>query len=209
MTMLKVFFVASLAMILSSCATVGPAPAVVDTNVSAMVDTDGLRATLRVLLRSEADRVFGDRASAQLGVVELNVENRGATPVSVERMWIRIVTQDGKDIYPLSPFNIANLARPGSGMISTGSSVVDAIQLAFGVAKLTENYDYARKWDHLMPHTFNVAAGEERRLLLAFPTPHWAPGLWRLELPLSTEAGAVGPQLSIPLTFKAMARPPG
>ena len=101
MTTLNKLFVLSMAMIVGACSTVAPVPVTVDTSVPAVVETDGLRATLRVLPR------------------------------------------------------------------------------------------------------------EEGRLLLAFSTPHWAPGLWRLELPFNAGAGAAGPHLSIPLTFKASARPLG
>lgn len=209
MTTLKTIFVVSMAVIVSACATVAPVPVVVDTDVPAVVETDGLKATLRVLPRGETDRVFGGDAGAQLGVVELKVENRGAMPVSVERKWIRIVTPAGQEVYPLSPLSVANLTRGGSAMISTGNNVLDAVTLLLGLALLAQNYEVAAKWDHLMPEAFKVAAGEERRMLLAFSRPHWAPGLWRLELPFNAGAGVAGPRLSIPLTFKATARPPG
>ncbi|MBI3917066.1 MAG: hypothetical protein HY322_08675 [Betaproteobacteria bacterium] len=190
-----------MAIMAGACATVAPVPVTVDTGVPAVVETDGLRATLHVLPRSEVGRVFGVGTGAQLGVVELKVENRGALPMSVERKWIRILTPAGQEVYPVSPLGIANLTR-GQAMISTGSNALDAVQLLFGLALLAQNYHYSAKWDPLMPETFKVAAGEERRMLIAFPTPHWAPGLWRLELPFNTDTGATGPHLSIPLRFK-------
>ena len=189
-------------MVAGACTTVAPVPVTVDTGVPAVVETDGLRATLRVLPRSEVDRVYGDGTGAQLGVVELKVENRGALPMSVERKWIRILTPTGQEVYPVSPFGIANLTR-GQAMISTGSNALDAVQLLLGLALLAQNYHYAAKWDPLMPETFEVAAGDERRMLLAFSTHDWAPGPWRLELPFNTDTGAAGPHLSIPLRFKA------
>lgn len=209
MTTRKTILVVSMAMIVGACATVAPVPVTVDSSVPAVVETDGLRATLRMLPRGETDRVFGGDAGAHLGVVELNVENRGALPVSVERKRIRIVTPEGQDVYPVSPLGVANLIRRGPTMISSGSNVLDAVNLVLGLAMLAQNYEASAKWDHLMPETFKVAAGEERRMLLAFSKPHWAPGLWRLELPFNADAGAAGPQLSIPLTFKATAPPPG
>jgi len=208
LTALKTIFALSMAVFASACATVAPVPVTVDTSVPAVVETDGLRATLRVLPRGEADRVFGGDVGAHLGVVELNVANRGALPVSVERKRIRIVTPEGQDVYPVSPLGVANLTRGGPAMISSGSNVLDAIQLVFALATIAQHYDVAARWDHLMPETFKVAAGEERRMLLAFSTPHWAPGIWRLELSFSADSGAAGPRLSIPLTFKATARPP-
>jgi len=209
MTLHQLVLVVSMAVIVGGCATVAPVPVVVDTSFPAAVETDGLRATLCILPRGEADWVFGDGAGARLGVVEIKVENTGALLTSVERNSIRFLTPDGQDLYPLSPFGIANLTRRGSAMISTGSNALDAVQLLLGLALLAQNYDHSAKWDPLMPETFKVAAGEERRMLLAFPTPHWAPGLWRLELPFSTGAGAADLHLSVPLTFKAMAHPPG
>lgn len=201
----------ALAVAQTGCATVAPVPVAVDISVPAGVETDGLRATLRVLPSSETDRVFGDGAGAQLGVVELKAENRGAMPVSVERKRIRIVTPEGQDVYPVSPLGVANLTRPGRAMISTGINALDAVTLLLGLAQLAQNHEIAAKWDSLMPEAFKVEAGNERRMLLAFSTPHWAPGLWRLELPFNAGAGAGAPglNLSIPLTFKAMARPPG
>lgn len=197
-----------LALVAGACTTVPPVPVAVDPSVPAVAEADGLRARLRVLSRGEAAQVFGDWAGAQLGVVELIAENRGATPVAAERKWFRMVAPDGRDLYPASSFDVANLARPGSGMISSGSNVLDAIQLLFGVARLVENREYARRWDHLMPDTFKLAPGEEQRMLVAFPTAHWAPGLWRLELPFNTGTGAAGPHLSIPLKLKATGRSP-
>jgi hypothetical protein len=189
------------------CASQPPVPTMVDTTVPSAVDVEGLRATLRVLSRGETNRLFGSDTGAYFGVVELKVENRGAMPVSVERKWIRIVTPEGKEVYPASPLGVANLTR-GQAMTATGNNVFDAIQLVFGLARLAQNYEVAAKWDPLMPETLKVAAGEERRILLAFSTPNWVPGLWRLELPFNSDTEVPGLQLSIPLTFKAVASPP-
>lgn len=208
MTTIKTIFVVSMAMIVTACATAPPVPVAVDTSVPAVVETDGLRAALRVVPRSEVDRVFGDGAATQLRVVELSVENRGALPVSVERKRIRFVAPDGQDVYPVSPIGVANVTTRGGAMISTGSNALDAVQLLFGLARLARNHEIAASWAHLMPETFEVPAGKERRIWLAFPTPDWAPGRWRLKLPFHTDTGAAGPHLSIPLTFKAAARPP-
>lgn len=208
MTTLRTIFTILMTMIAGACSTAPPVPVIVDTSVPAVVESHALRATLDVLPRGETDRLFGANAGAHFGVVELKVENRGALPVSAERKWIRMVTPEAEEVYPVSPLGIANLTH-GQAMISTGSNVLDAVQLVFGLATLAQNYELAAKWDYLMPETFKVAAGEERRMLLAFSRPHWAPGLWRLELPLNAGAGAAGPHLSIPLTFKAIARPPG
>ena len=208
MTTHKTVFVASLVMIASACATAPPVPVTVDTSVPAMVETEGLRAALRVPSRVETERLFGGDVGAHFEVVELKVENRGALSVSVERKRIRIVTPEAQEVYPVSPLGIANRMR-GQAMISSGSNVLDAVQLIFGLARLAENYDIAAKWEHLIPETFKVAAGEERRMLLAFTMSHRAPGLWRFELPFSSGPGAAGPQLSIPLMFKVAARPSG
>ena len=208
MRTLKTILVVSMAMIAGACATVAPVPVAVDTSVPAMVETDGLRAALRVVPRSEVDRVFGDGAATQLGVVELIVVNHKALPVVVERKSIRFVAPDGQDIYPVSPVGVANLTSRGGAMISTGSNALDAVQLLFGLARLAQNHEIAAKWDHLMPERFEVPAGKDRRMWLAFSTPHWAPGIWRLELPFDADTSAAGPHLSIPLTFKAAARAP-
>jgi hypothetical protein len=199
---------ASMAIAAAACTAVPSAPVVVDTTQPAAIDADGLRARLRLVPGSEADAMFGGQVGAQLRFVELSVENRATAPVTLERKWIRLVAPDGEDAYPLSPFTVVNVARPGSGMISTGSPGADALQLIVGVAKLLENRDHSRSWDYRMPEAFRVDAGEERRILLAFPTPHWTPGLWRLELPFNAEAGTVGPLLSLPLTLKTIERPP-
>ena len=190
-----------MAIMAGACATVAPILVTVDTSVPAVVETNGLRATLRVLPRDEVDQQFGGDAGAHFGVVELKVENRGALSASVERKWIRIVTPSGQEVYPVSPLGIANLTR-GQAMISTGNNILDAVQLLLGLALLAQNYDHAAKWDPLMPETFEVAAGKKRHMLLAFATHDWAPGLWRLELPFNTDTGAAGPHLSIPLRFK-------
>lgn len=202
MTTLKAIVGVSMAVIVGACSTVPPVPVVVDTSVPAVVESHGLRARLDVLPRGETDLLFGGHAGARIGVLELKVENLGTMPVSVERKAIRFVTPDRQDLHPMSPLGVANLTRPGAAMISTGSNAFDAVQLIFGLAKLAQNQEVAAKWDHLMPETFKVAAGEERRMLLAFSTPQWAPGLWRLELPFNADAGASGPHLSVPLPFK-------
>ena len=204
MTTLRTTVVLSMATVVGACSTVPPVPVRVDASAPALVESHGLRARLGVLSRAETDLLFGGHAVTRIGVLELKVENRGTMPASIERKAIRLVTPDRQDLHPLSPLGVANLTRPGAAMISTGSNVIDAVQLIFGLAKLAQNAEDAAQWNHLMPETFKVAAGEEGRMLLAFSTPHWAPGLWRLELPFNADAsaGALGPQLSVPLAFK-------
>jgi hypothetical protein len=204
MITLRAIVVSSMALVAGACSTVPPVPVSVDTSVAAVAESHGLRARLNVLPRGETDLLFGGHAVTRIGVLELKVENRGIVPASIERESIRLVTPERQDLRPMSPLRVANLTRPGAAMISTGSNVVDAVQLIFGLAKLAQNQEVAAKWNHLMPETFQVAAGEEARMLLVFSTPYWAPGPWRLELPFNAgaSAGAPGPQLSVPLAFK-------
>jgi hypothetical protein len=199
---------ATMAIAAAACATVPPAPVVLDTTLPSVIEAGALRVQWRLMPGSEAEAIFGGQVGGQLRFLELSVENLAPAPLTLERKWIRLLAPDGQDAYPLSPFNVANVARPGSGMISTGSPGADALQLIAGLRKLLENRDFSRRWDDRMPEVFRVGAGEARRMLLAFPRPHWMPGLWRLELPFAAEGGTLEPSLSLPLTFKTLERPP-
>ena len=138
-----------------------------------------------------------------LGVVELNVENRGTLAVSVARKRVSFVAPDRRDVYPVSAVGVANILGYHPPVNPTGINSLDAVQLLLGFVTLAHNYKVAAKWDHLMPETFGIAAGEKQRMLLVFPTRPFTPGLWRLELPFNTDSGTASPQMSVPLVFKA------
>ena len=192
------------ALIVGACAPVVPVPTTVDTDVPSGVESHGLYARVDVLRSDEVDVLFGRDASARMAVLELKVENRERMRVSIERESIRLVTPDRQDMNAMSPFGVANLTRPGPAMISSGNNAVDAVLLILGLVNLAQNYEASAKWKYLMPETFEVAAGEERRTLLAFSSPDWAPGTSRIELPFKAGSGAL--PLTIPLTFKAVER---
>ena len=203
MTTLKKFFIIAIALLLSACATTPLVPVALDTNVPAAVDEGGLQAALRVLDRSEVDSFFGGGIGARLRVLELKVENRGAAAVSVGAKQIRIVTPSGERQSALTPLNVATAVSRG-GMTANGNNVLDAIQAIIALGAIKQAYNLAESWSYLMPETLKVASGQERHMLLAFPTPDWAAGTWRLELPFAAEHGASRPQLSIPLTFREL-----
>lgn len=209
MTTTKILHIALIAVLLWGCATPPPIPTAFDTSVPATVDAHGLRASVRILPRTEADSTFGAGAGARMRVLELNVENHGSASVSLELKRIRIMASDASQESALSRFSVANLARNTQGPQSTGNGVLDAIQLVFALSTLKRNTDLADSWAYLMPDTLQVAPGKERRMLLAFRTPDWVAGTWRLELPFGADNSAIGPHLSIPLTFKETTRAPG
>ena len=201
--------VASLVALTSACTTAPPVPVAIDTDVSAAAQAGGLRAALRVLPGGEANQLFGGRASDFFAVVQLKVANEGAQPISLERKWIRLLAPDGKERHPVSPFRVANMARGGAGVTSSGINALDLILVTYQLAVLARNKEASTKWEQQMPETFNLAPGQERSMLLAFEPAHWAPGLWHLDLTFKSDSGADGPRLSVPLMFRALSRPPG
>lgn len=187
----------------------GPAPAASEISISATAHSEGLQATLRVLSHSDVNRLFGGQAGTQLRVMELKVQNRSALPVVLERKWVRVLAPDSDEVYPVGARGVANIVRPGTAMISTGSNAANAIQLLFGLAHLSRIHDTASQWEHLLPETLKVAAGREKSMLLIFPMSRWTPGLWQFEMSFNKDTGAAATNLTIPLTFRAGARASG